>query len=615
MEKFSAFLKSWPGKVLLVLTMLPMFFLGLEGYFSQGRMNDGQIAKVGEKMIELNSVQSEVNDTKSRLLESVDPSLINEDVLFEQTLKNVINRALLEEQAAALGMKVSDEAISAMLSTDPMFLDANGKFSNDLFAQFMQQQGLTKDRLFAMQRSQLNLRTLMNGILSTAIYPSSQVNRLIDLQLESRPLWVKRLNWQNYADQVTVSDSDIAQYYEAHKDTLISPAMVDLSYIELTADAIEVPAPTDDELKQAYQAYLTQNNMGQKQLSQILLTGDKAGERAKEVADKLAKNEAFESLAKQYSDDPSGKSGGDIGVYNSAVFGADASKVDTALAGLAVGQVSQPVQTSFGVHIFKVTGMDKAPSLDELKPTLTTTVLEQKRKALFGEKISQINNMVVEGFGIKDIASEVNLPIKELKNYQDKNQEIMGQPAIAKAAFDEAIIAEGGVSANIDVAGASIWLQPSNHRASAPMTLEQASGEIKQTLTVQKASELALADAKKQAQSIDKAGLSALTDVGVVTRQNDVLSDEERASLFITDVAKDSKEGIVGWAVQTKTGASIMVGGAIETQAQAQMGEQEKAAAANMMKNVLGQDYLEDYLHYLRTVHPVEMNDKVAKSL
>ncbi|MDH2274619.1 peptidylprolyl isomerase, partial [Moraxella porci] len=76
-----------------------------------------------------------------------------------------------------------------------------------------------------------------------------------------------------------------------------------------------------------------------------LLTGSVSEARAAEIHTKLSGGESFVSLAAQYSDDPSGSNGGAIGRFNPAVFGQDAAKFEDTLAGVCVGQVSQPVQT------------------------------------------------------------------------------------------------------------------------------------------------------------------------------------------------------------------------------------------------------------------------------
>lgn len=284
MDKLRDFLKSWPGRILLILCLSPLALLGVESYFGGG-VDPNQIAQVGEASVGLSEYQTAVNNRRSEILEQVDDaSLLNEDVLHEQVLKGLIDRTLLEQQAGKLGMTVSDDTINRLLREEEIFKDADGNFSNDQFANFLRQRGMTKNQLFAEFRNQLSLDQLNASIVGTAIYPMQAVSQLIDLQLESRNVWVHRFDWQDYADQVKLSKNDIQAYYDANKDTLKSAAMVNLAYIQLSPQTIKVDDVTTEELQQQYEAYkqgLAADD--ERRVSQILLTGDDAKARADKV--------------------------------------------------------------------------------------------------------------------------------------------------------------------------------------------------------------------------------------------------------------------------------------------------------------------------------------------
>ena len=99
------------------------------------------------------------------------------------------------------------------------------------------------------------------------------VNQLIDLQLETRKVWLHRFNWQDYQQQVQISQADVEAYYNANKDELKSDAMVDLAYIQLIPANIEVKQVTEDELEQQYESYKQQLGVSdERMISQILLS-------------------------------------------------------------------------------------------------------------------------------------------------------------------------------------------------------------------------------------------------------------------------------------------------------------------------------------------------------
>ncbi|PKG35297.1 MULTISPECIES: SurA N-terminal domain-containing protein [Psychrobacter] len=615
MDKLRDFLKSWPGRILLILCLSPLALLGVESYFGGG-VDPNQIAQVGEASVGLSEYQTAVNNRRTETLEQIDDaSLLNEDVLHEQVLKGLIDRTLLEQQAGKLGMTVSDDTINRLLRQEEIFKDADGNFSNDQFSNFLRQRGMTKDQLFAEFRNQLSLDQLNASIVGTAVYPMQAVSQLIDLQLESRNIWLHRFNWQDYQEQVKLSKNDIQAYYDANKDTLKSAAMVDLAYLQLSPQTVQVTDVTTEDLEQQYAAYKQGLAVvDERKISQILITGKDAKARADKVKARLDKGEAFSKLAKTESDDPSGETGGDIGRFNPSVFGNDAAAVEKALEGLSVGDVSAPVKTSFGYQIFTVTedNGSKVPSLESMREELTVKAKEYKRQEMYADKVTAINDLAADGFSIEDIAQQEGVTLKRIKDYRKKgNQSALSQPAVIKQAFDEFTIQDQAVTAGIEVGNGTVWVQPSNYRPTKTLTLAAATPRITQILRQQKATALALKDAKKLA-----AGIKTTADIGKqpvrfqalgeVNRQTTRLTEKERGLAFSQQAANN---GVVAIASKTEMGATLLVGDRIKTEQQSPLSDMQRAQTASIIRDNLGQDQLQDYLEYLRLVYKVEINE------
>lgn len=71
---------------------------------------------------------------------------------------------------------------------------------------------------------------------------------------------------------------------------------------------------------------------------------------AEEIAREIKNGENFSNLAKERSQCPSGKKGGDLGTFGR---GQMVREFDKVVFELEKGQVSQPVKTQFGWHIIK----------------------------------------------------------------------------------------------------------------------------------------------------------------------------------------------------------------------------------------------------------------------
>ena len=621
MESIRNFLKSWPGRIFLMLCLSPLVILGLESYFT-GSANANDVATVGDQTISRAEYQDAINNRRNELLQNgVEASAINTNALNREVLKSLINRALLRNQSDQLGMHVSDKVINDLLLQDPQFLDENGQFSNDRFAFALQQQGMTKDQLFNQYRQQLNLMQLYASVAQTALYPEAEINDLLALQLETRDVWVYRLPWEQYKDKVSVSNKEIEDYYNKHQNDLNSVAMVDLAYIQLDPSKVAVDEVTEEDIQAQYNAFKA-NYVGDysQKVSQILVTGANAQKTIEQIKSRLEKGESFAALAKEFSEDPvSAAKGGDIGTFNPDVFGADGAKVAKAIEGLNKDQVSEPVKTSFGYQLFKVTEMsgEGISSLDSMREELVAQAERQKREELIADKITRINEMAIDGVGIEDIAQQEELSVQKIKDYTKKNNKtVLAQPAVIEAAFDDFAIQDESVSASIKVNNGTLWVQPTNYRPVKPLTLQQATAEIKTILVKQKASAQALAAAQSISKTVNDKGMQAaqakFQSLGNINRQSSLLTANEQAIAF----SKDSTDGKpVAVSEKTNEGATVLVLGPITKGSMQDVPAAELSQAMFDMRSIRGQEYFSDYVEYLKGATKIEENERVINEV
>lgn len=79
----------------------------------------------------------------------------------------------------------------------------------------------------------------------------------------------------------------------------------------------------------------------------------KTEREAKDVLERLTKGEKFANIAKEVSQCPSRKRGGDLGFFGR---GKMVKEFETAAFNLQKGQTSSAVKTKFGYHIIKRLG-------------------------------------------------------------------------------------------------------------------------------------------------------------------------------------------------------------------------------------------------------------------
>lgn len=93
----------------------------------------------------------------------------------------------------------------------------------------------------------------------------------------------------------------------------------------------------------------------------------------------------FAELAKEKSTGPSAPNGGDLGWFGEGMM---VEPFEKALAELAPGDVSTPVQTQFGWHVIQLneTRMSAAPSFDESRDEL----IDEIRQKMLQEKLEEL---------------------------------------------------------------------------------------------------------------------------------------------------------------------------------------------------------------------------------
>ena len=82
----------------------------------------------------------------------------------------------------------------------------------------------------------------------------------------------------------------------------------------------------------------------------------KTEEEANELKNQIENGSSFAEIAQEKSLCPSGQNGGDLGYFGRGMM---VKPFEDAAFALKEGEVSQPIQTQFGWHLIKCTGIDE----------------------------------------------------------------------------------------------------------------------------------------------------------------------------------------------------------------------------------------------------------------
>lgn len=203
-------------------------------------------------------------------------------------------------------------------------------------------------------------------------------------------------------DKYKVSDEEAKKQVEAAKEQMGDKFKVALEQVGLkNEDELKERMKPEIALEKAIRATVTDkdvkdNHKPEMKVSHILVKDEKT---AKEVKEKINNGEDFTALAKQYSEDTSSKEqGGEIAGF---APGQTVKEFEEAAYKLDAGQVSEPIKTSYGYHIIKVTDKKELKPFDEVKDTIRKDLEQQRLQDATGKWKQQVINDLLKEADIK----------------------------------------------------------------------------------------------------------------------------------------------------------------------------------------------------------------------
>src|SRR6185503_6228180 len=429
-------------QIVLGLTVIPFAFFGLEAYTrSVGSAQD--VATVDGSAITLREFGDELRRQQDRLRDvlgrGADPAQLDTPEMRRAILEGVIAQRLVLAEVARSRLAASKEDVVASILAAPEFQEG-GKFSSERYMAYLRTRGLSDEGNVAQLRLEVPAGRLAGAISGSAFLPRTVADRLLAILGEQREVAEAVIGAEQFAARVKPDEAKLKAEYDANLGDYRMPERVRAEYLVLSAEELaKNETASDAELKEAYDKRASQLSVAeQRRASHILVA-------TKEEADKIAAQarqapQRFAELAKKYSQDTgSAENGGDLGMN---ARGALAAKpLEDVIFQLKNGEIGGPVQSEFGFHVVRVTGIQagKTASFDELKKELATEIVRQKGLKKFAESADAFNNLVYEqSDSLKPAAERYKLAIATsgwLARQPSPEQGVLAHPKLLAALF------------------------------------------------------------------------------------------------------------------------------------------------------------------------------------
>jgi peptidyl-prolyl cis-trans isomerase D len=332
-------------KVIMIVTSVAFVGLMVFGWGmditgrSTGR--PGVVGSVNGESItydEFNVVYKNLYDQEQRARAEPITSAVTRQ-LEDATWNQLVMQKLVQQELERRGIRVSDEEVrqAAKLMPPPelaqnQLFQTNGQFDLQKYQQFLASPAVDNQLLLQLEsyyRDVIPRSKLFYQVTSGTYISDGELWRIWkDGHDAVKARFVALDPAQLVPDaQVSVSDAEIATYYNAHKDEFKRPARAQIQIVSIPKE------PNAADTASARQA-------------------------AESAREEIAKGADFATVAKRVSKDPgSAAQGGDLGNVRK---GQMVPAFDQAVWSLPVGEVSAPVQTQFGFHVIQVQSRDSA---------------------------------------------------------------------------------------------------------------------------------------------------------------------------------------------------------------------------------------------------------------
>lgn len=506
------------AQVILALLVIPFAFFGLESYTSSVGSKD-DVASVNGAGITQREFAEELRRQQDRLRAAfgpnVDPDALDTPDTRRALVESLVSQRLLAETARRAGLMVSDDALRQTIAAVPAF-QGEGGFSRSNYEALLRAQGMTPQMFEERLRQDLMLAQLGEAVGSTALVSRTVSERLAALAGERREVREALIAAQSFAAQAKIEEAQVKAYFDANPAEFRLPERVRAEYVTLSAEALREREPVAEAaIRAAYDARATQFAVAeQRRASHILV---KTREEADRLAAEARKSPArFAELAKKHSQDPgSAAKGGDLGYFGRGMM---VPPFEEAAFRQKEGEIGEPVQSDFGWHVIRVTGVQaaKVRPYAEVRAQLADELARQQAARRFAESAETFINTVYEqSDSLKPAAERFQLPVRAsgwIARAPTPEAGVLAHPKLLAALFSEDAVKARRNTDAVEVSpGVLVAARVLEHVPATQRKYEEVRAAIETRLRAEAAARLAQQAGEAKLQALRKGEDAGLT--------------------------------------------------------------------------------------------------------
>ena len=417
LSSFRNLSKSKGGQItlaLLGLAILASFAVSdIGNYQTNGSgLSGGDLAKVGNQEL----TEREVSKALERLLAQARQQQPGADYASLAGEFDPLVAALLQEHAVrafadASGMVVSRRLVDAEIAQIPGTRGLDGKFSEQAYAAFLQQQRMSDAELRQLLSGGLLQRLMLTPVAGNSRLPLGVATPYASMLLEARQGEVALVPSDAFRTGLNPTDADLQRFYAEQKTRYTVPEQRVLRIASIGPEQIAAVAASERDIAAYYNAnQATYAGKDVRVLSQAVVADRKSADA---IVARTRGGAAFAAAAA-----PAGLSAADISV------GPQTREDFTKLAGKKVaaaafaaspGAIIGPIQSDLGWHVIKIDSVKREAGtpLAAVRGEIGARLTADKRKEALTDLVTKVEDEIGDGMSFAEVAARNKLPIVE----------------------------------------------------------------------------------------------------------------------------------------------------------------------------------------------------------
>lgn len=365
------------------------------------------VARVGDAKISPNEFEERMARIKNQM-QGMPEEMLNSEMMKTQILQGMVQQLLLLQEANNIGMKVDNTTIAKVIRENPQFQNTKGAFDAAAFRAFLSSNRISEAGFVETIRRDVESATVLQTLDVPETIAFTALSHSLDAaKRQSRTADIYVIPPVNI-EVKSPDDKALEDFYRTIQADYMQPETRSIAYVAIPAASIDAYTSNDiNDTKIEDRYAIEKEHMGTPEKRDLLQFLFKDGDKAKQAAQDLRKGTNAETIANHYPLQ-NGEALTMRGVSKSSL----PSEAADAVFSLGNGDISPPVQTEFGWHVFKVTGITKGttPSLEKMRDSIRSMLIEEERENTLFSIAGKIEDAMAAGDRVDKAVKALGIP-------------------------------------------------------------------------------------------------------------------------------------------------------------------------------------------------------------